>query len=96
MTFVQAFSSHETGVEQTQALPSTQPMSDEEIEENLDPALMTQASALAGTSHGVETQILKNMFDSLPPSSQIIESEMLGLSAFRVGIEGSLTRFHRP
>ena len=62
-------------------------MGNEEIEEDLDPNPVTQASTLAGMSHGVETQILKDMFDSLPPSSQIIESEMLGLSASRARTE---------
>jgi hypothetical protein len=95
MTFVQAFSSHETGIEKTQVLPSTQPMSVDGIEEGLDPVLMTQAPTLAGISHGVETQILKNMFDSLPPSSQLIESEMLGSSVSPIRIESGLTQFRR-
>lgn len=55
-------------------------MNDEGIEEGPGPVVQTQASALAGISNGVETQILKNMFDSLPPSSQSIDSEMLGSS----------------
>ncbi|KAF9789652.1 HORMA-domain-containing protein [Thelephora terrestris] len=70
---------HEVGVERTQVLPSTQPMSGEGAEEGSGSILLTQASALAGMSQGVETQVLKNMFDSLPPSSQIVESEMLDL-----------------
>ena len=65
-------------MEKTQALPSTQQMDGEGIEGDFDPAPMTRASTLAGISHGVETQILKNMFDSLPPSSQVNDSEMLG------------------
>jgi len=96
VTLPQAFSSHEAGIEKTQALPPTQPMSIEGIEEGLDPVLMTQAPTLAGISHGVETQILKKMFDSLPPSSQPIESEMLGSSVSRIRIEYDLIRFHRP
>ena len=76
VTFFQALSSHE--IEKTQPLPRTQPIGDEGAKEGSGTVLMTQASALAGVSHGVETQILKDMFDSLPPSSQIIESEMLG------------------
>jgi len=86
VTFFQALSSHGVGIEKTQPLPPTQPMNDGGIEES-DPVLMTQASALAGVSRGVETQILRNMFDSLPPSSQIIESEMLGSSVFRIRVE---------
>jgi len=78
VTFFQALSSHEVGIERTQPLPLTQPMDDEGAGEGSGTVLMSQASTLAGVSHGVETQILKNMFDSLPPSSQIIESEMLG------------------
>lgn len=76
--FFQALSSHEVAIEKTQPLPPTQPMGGEGAEEGPGTVLMTQASALAGVSHGVETQILKNIFDSLPPSSQIVESEMLG------------------
>lgn len=78
--FLQTRSPYETGIEKTQVLPLTQPISGEEIEGRSSLALPTQASALSGISGGVETQILKNMFDSLPPSSQIPESEMLGLS----------------
>jgi hypothetical protein len=78
VTFVQAGSSHRLGMEKTQVLPLTQPMSDEGIENDLHPVPTTQASTLAGISHGVETQILSNMFNSLPPSSQINESEILG------------------
>jgi hypothetical protein len=74
VTPLQARSSHENGIDKTQALPPTQPM----IDEDLDLVPATQASALAGISNGVETQFLKNMFDSLPPSSQVIESDMLG------------------
>lgn len=80
MTFVQARSPREAGIEKTQTLPPTQPMDEEGIEGSLGSSLAIQASALAGISHGVETQVLKNMFNSLPPSSQIIESEMLGSS----------------
>ena len=90
VTFFQALSSHEIGIEKTQALSQTQPMGVEEIE-GLDPVLMTQDDpTLAGISHGVETQILKNMFDSLPPSSQPIGSEMLGSSFSRIRIERDL------
>ena len=96
VTFFQALSSHGVGVEKTQPLPPTQPMNDEGIEEESDQIIMTQASSLAGVSHGVETQILKNMFGSLPPSSQIIGSEMLGSSVFPIEIESDLIRFHRP
>ena len=79
MTIVQAGPSHEVGIEKTQVLPPTQPMSDDGNGDGLDPLpLMTQSSTLAGISHGVETQILKNAFGSLPPSSQINDSEMLG------------------
>ena len=78
VTIVQAGSSHRLGMEKTQVLPPTQPMSDEGIEDDLHPVPTTQASTLAGISHGVETQILSNMFNSLPPSSQINESEILG------------------
>ena len=95
VTIFQALSSHGVGIEKTQPLPPTQPMDDEGVEGS-GPVLMTQASALAGVSHGVETRILKNMFDSLPPSSQIIGSEMLGSSVFRVRAESDLTRFPRP
>ena len=70
-------------------------MSDEGIEGS-DPVLQTQASALAGISHGVETYIFKNMFDSLPPSSQIIDSEMLGSSDTYIRIKIELIRLHRP
>jgi len=66
-------------VEQTQVIPPTQPMSDVGTREDLDPVpLITQGSTFAGISHGVETQILRNAFGSLPPSSQINDSEMLG------------------
>lgn len=95
MTFVQARSPHEIGIEKTQVLPPTQPMSDEGIEEDSGPIPPTQASALAGISHGVETQILKNMFESLPPSSQIPESEMLG-SFVSIRIEINLIWLCRP
>jgi len=64
VTFVQARSPQEAGVETTQVLPPTQEMSDDRIGESLGLVLQTQASALAGISHGVETQILENMFDS--------------------------------
>jgi hypothetical protein len=86
MTFVQVRPSHEAGIEKTQVLPPTQPMDDEGTEEA--PILATQASALAGVSHGVETQVLRNMFDGLPPSSQIVDSEMLGWSHSSAMIEG--------
>ena len=83
-------------MEKTQVLPSTQPMSDEGSREGLDQVpLMTQSSTLAGISHGVETQILRNAFGSLPPSSQINDSEMLG-SVIRMRTEIDLIRFHRP
>ena len=95
MTFVQAGPSHEVGMEKTQVLPPTQPMSDEGTREDSDPfPLMTQSSTLAGISHGVETQILKNAFGSLPPSSQIIDSEMLG-SVICMRTEIDLIRFRR-
>ena len=96
VTSFQALSSHGVGIEKTQPLPPTQSMGDEGIEEGSGPVLMTQASALAGVSHGIETQILKNMLDSLPPSSQIIGSEMLGSSIFRIRVESDLIQFHRP
>lgn len=95
VTLFQALSSDGVGIEKTQPLPPTQQMGEEEIEEGSGPVPMTQASALAGISHGVETQILKTMFDSLPPSSQIMELEMLGPSVFRTRIRGDLTRFRR-
>jgi hypothetical protein len=64
-------------------------MSDGGNDEDSAPVLPTQASSLAGISHGVETQILKNMFNSLPPSSQIVESEMLGPSDSYVRIRST-------
>ena len=94
MTFIQAGSSHEAVMEKTQVLPPTQPMGDEGTREGLDPVSMTQSSTLAGISHGVGTQILRNAFGSLPPSSQINESEMLG-SVICMGTDIDLTRFHR-
>lgn len=96
VTIVQAGPSHEVGMEETQVLPLTQQMDDEGIEEAFDPVLTTQTSTLAGISHGVETQILKNMFDSLPPSSQVNDSEMLGSVALYIRTESDLIRFHRP
>jgi len=96
VTLFQALSSDGIGIEKTQPLPLTQPMGEEGTEEDSGPVLMTQASALAGISHGVETQVLKNMFDSLPPSSQTMESEMLGPSAFHIRTRSDLTRFRRP
>ena len=65
-------------------------MSDGGFEEDSGEVSMTQGSALAGISHGVETQVLKNMFDSLPPSSQVVGSEMLGSSAFTVRVGSDL------
>ena len=94
VTLVQAGSSHEIIMEKTQVLPPTQPMDDEGTAEALDPIPMSQGSTLAGISHGVETQVLRNAFGSLPPSSQINESEMLG-SVIRMRTEIDLTRFHR-
>jgi hypothetical protein len=77
-------------------LPPTQSMSDEGIEEDLDPVSMTQASTLAGISHGIETQVLKNAFGSLPPSSQINDSEMLGSVVLSIRIESDLIQPCRP
>ena len=83
-------------MEKTQTLALTQPMSGEGIEDSLDPVPMIRASTLAGISHGVETQILKNMFNSLPPSSQVNDSEMLGSTVLYIRIEIGLIRFYRP
>lgn len=55
------------------------------IEEDSGAAPVTQISTLAGISHGIETQILKKMFDSLPPSSQVDESEILGSAVLASG-----------
>lgn len=71
-------------------------MGDERVGEGVGPVLQTQASALAGISHGVETQVLKNVFDSLPPSSEIVESEMLGMSVSKFQARCGLNSFHRP
>jgi len=81
-------------MEKTQVLPPTQQMNDEETREGSDLVPMTQSSTLAGISHGVETQILRNAFGSLPPSSQIHESEMLG-SVVCMRTEIDLTGSHR-
>lgn len=89
----QALSPQEIGIEKTQVLPSTQQMSDGEFEGDSGEVSMIQASALAGISHGVETQLLKNMFGSLPPSSQVVGSEMLGTSASPVIVGSDLTDF---
>ena len=91
LDFHQARSPHEPGVETTQVLPPTQPMS--EVGTEGSQVYITQPSALAGISHGVETQVLRNMFNSLPPSSQIIESEMLGPSPSRVSTQNVLILF---
>lgn len=96
VTFVQACSSYEIDMEKTQTLPSTQPMNDEGTEEGLEPVPVTQTSTLAGISHGVKTQILRNMVDSLPPSSQMNESEMLGLSILYTLAGNDLIQPHRP
>ncbi|KAF9645068.1 DNA-binding protein [Thelephora ganbajun] len=93
VTSAQARSSYELGIGKTQTLPPTQPMSEEGIEGELGPVPTTQAATLAGISHGVETQVLKNMFDSLPPSSQINESEMLGSSVFHIRMKNDLKGF---
>ena len=91
VTLFQALSSHEIGIERTQVLSSTQQASDGESEGGSGVVSMTQASALAGISHGVETQVLENMFGSLPPSSQVVGSEILGLFAFPITVDGDLT-----
>ena len=95
VTLLQALSPHEIGIEKTQVLSSTQQASNGGSEGDSGVVPMTQASALAGISHGVETQVLENMFGSLPPSSQVAGSDMLGSSAFPIRVDSDLTRFHR-